>query len=296
MSKHIAIAAALLLLLASPALAEVGVIYDPIHLTSQGPYELLSIIEDPDPVGIQWRPYSTMNPSRVLLNPEGEANGDGRPSSLYNKISQLPMVAWAKNVATGYDVVISYFENGVWSQPLVLCENATVTLDAEPQLVVNPADGSVHLLYWMDEGSPRIMHRQAPADLSSWSDAVQVSDIGDIAIRPAGVFHQGHLNVVYESHTGQIGGTPRLITLAAEDGGLFSSMVLATTLHDESNRPHIHSSGNNLWVEWIDSDDEMAWTSQVQPDPWSDIEPEPFGSVEERDFHVRREIRGLVLD
>jgi hypothetical protein len=296
MSKHIAIAATLLLLLASLAAAEVGVIHDPVHLTSQGPYELQGIIEDADPVGIQWRPYSTLNPSRKLLNPDGETNGDGRPSSLYNRVSQLPIVAWAKKTASGFDVVISHFANGAWSAPQVLCLDATATLDAEPQLVVNPADGSVHILYWMDESAPRVMHRQAPADLSSWSSPAQVSDTGDIAVRPAGTFHQGDLKVVYESHAGQIGGTPRFIMLATEDGGGYSSTVLANTNHDEPNRPRIHGGGVTLWVEWIDAEGEMTWTSRVDPDPWSPIEPEPFSSAEERDFHVRQEIRSLVLD
>jgi hypothetical protein len=296
MNRHIAIAAALLLLLADPIAAEVGAIHDPVHLTSQGPYELMGIIEDGDPVGIQWRPYSTVNPSRVLLNPEGETNGDGRPSSLYNTFSQLPMVAWAMNTASGFDVVISHFSNGTWSAPEVLCQDATATLDAEPQLVMDPADGSVHLLYWMDESAPKIMHRQAPADLSTWSSPVQVSDIGEIAVRPAGVFHQGDLNVVYESHAEQIGGTPRFIMLATNDGGGYSSAVLATTNHDEPNRPRIHGGGVTLWVEWIDAEGEMTWTSRVAPDPWSPIELEPFYSVEERDFHVRREIRSLALN
>ena len=34
-------------------------------------------------------------------------------------------------------------------------------------------------------------------------DAVQVSSVGEIALRPAAVFHQGILQVVYEAHAGQ---------------------------------------------------------------------------------------------
>jgi len=291
------VAAVWLLLLTTPVAAEVGTIFDPGQGSSaQSLYELVGIIEDADPVGIHWRPYSAFAPNRVLLNTDGETNGDGRPSSLYNKFSRLPMVAWAKSTAGGFDVVISYFADGVWSSPLVLCEDATTTLDAEPYLVMNPADGAVHLLYWMDESSPRVMHRQAPADLSSWSAPVQISDIGDIALRPAGVFHQGGLTVTYESHAGQIGGTPRFIMLATEDGGSYSSEVLANTDHDEPNRPRVHSVRGRLWVEWIDSEGEMTWTSRVIPDPWSTIEPEPFSSIEERDYHVRGAIRSLALE
>jgi hypothetical protein len=232
----------------------------------------------------------------VVLNSDGETNGDGRPSSILNRYNQLPIVAWAKSTPTGYDVVISHFDGGTWSAPEVLCSDATTTRDAEPYLTVNPADGSVHIVYWMDESSPRVMHRQAPADLSSWSDAVQVSSVGEIALRPAAVFHQGILQVVYEAHAGQIGGVPRYITLATDDGGVFSHEVLATTSHDEPNRPRVHSAGANLWVEWIDAEGEMTWMSRVLPDPWSGIDLELFYSTEERDFHVRREIQSVVLE
>jgi hypothetical protein len=291
------VAMVLLLLLTIPVAAEVGVVFDPGQGSSaESLYELVSIIEDADPVGIHWRPYATSAPNRVLLNIDGETNGDGRPSSLYNKFSHLPMVAWAKSTASGFDVVISHFANGVWSSPLVLCEDATTTLDAEPYLVMNPADGSVHLLYWMDQNSPRIMHRQAPADLSSWSAPVQISDIGDVALRPAGVFHQGGLTVTYEAHAGQAGGTPRYIMLATEDGGSYSSEVLANTDHDKPNRPRVHSARGRLWVDWIDAEGEMTWTSRLIPDPWGPIEPKPFSSNEERDYHVRGEIESLALE
>ena len=71
---------------------------------------------------------------------------------------------------------------------------------------------------------------------------------------------------------------------------------LATTTHDEPNRPRISSARSTIWVEWIDAEGEMSWTSRVIPDPWGNLELEPFGSVEERDFHVREEIGSLALE
>ena len=77
------VATASLLLLASPAAAEVGAIFDPGQGSSaQGPYELITIIEDADPVGIHWRPYSSSAPNRVLLNSTGETNGDAHLKSI----------------------------------------------------------------------------------------------------------------------------------------------------------------------------------------------------------------------
>jgi hypothetical protein len=281
-------------LAAGTARAEVGVVHDGSS-TPAGPYEIQAIIEDGDPVGAAWRPYSTSGGGRFILNAEGEANEDGRPSSLFSIVSGLPMVAWARNSAGGYDVVISHFAAGAWSQPTVLAEDATVSEAADPHIAVNPADGSVYVLYWTNDASPTVMYRKAPADLSSWSTPVQVSNPGDVAVRPTGVFHQGVLHVAYENHTSQLGGTPRQIVHAWEDDSSFISEVISVTGHEGSNRPEVHSSGAVIWIDWLDSEGEMTWTRKEGSGGWDPVEIEPFTTTEERDFHVRETIETHAL-
>jgi len=291
------LAGALLLLICSPCLAEVGVIYE-VEFSDQprGPYELRGIIDDGEPVLSAWQVYSASLDSRHVLNPDGETNGDGDPSLAFNVVSGLPMVAWARNSAGGYDVVLSCFVNGAWTDPLVLAEDATLVEPADPVLVVDRSDGSVHLLYWENDLWPRVIYRQAPADLSSWSDPVQVSLPGEKAVRPSGTFHDGLLHVVYEAHAGQLGGTPRQIVLAVESGPGFTSEVVGVTNHAEPNRPQVHGAGAVLWVDWIDSQEEMTWTRRLNPGPWDPVGIEPFATHEERDYHVRGEIEGQALD
>jgi len=287
----------LLILLTVPCRAEVGVIYDPDLLPRpRGPYELRSIIEDGDPVGIVWRVHTVDFDTKIVLNPDGETNGDGDPSLAFNLMGDVPMVAWARNSPGGYDVVLSRFADGAWTEPVILAEDATLAEPADPVLVIDPSDGSVHLLYWTDDSWPRVMERHAPADLSSWSDPVQVSQPGELAVRPSGAFDGGLLHVVYEAHTGQLGGTPRQIVLAVEDGVGFATEVIATTNHDDPNRPQVHGCGDVLWVDWIDADGEMTWTRRQQPGPWEPIEVEAFSTTEDRDFHVRGAIEGQALD
>ena len=81
-----------LLFLVSTATAEVGVSLSN-DATSFAYYEMQSIIDDPEPVGIVWAQYNTSSPNRVILNPEGEASGDGPPSSLVTEAG-IPAVAW----------------------------------------------------------------------------------------------------------------------------------------------------------------------------------------------------------
>ena len=292
-----ALAGALLFLLCNPCLAEVGVIYA-IEFSDQprGPYELRGIIDDGEPVLSAWRVHSAPADHRFVLNPNGEINQDGQPSLAFNIVNDLPMVAWAKNSPGGYDVVLSCFANGAWTDPLVLAEDATVSEPADPVLVINPTDGSIHVLYWTDDAWPRVIYRHAPADLSSWSDPVQVSQPGERAVRPGGAFYNGLLHVVYETHAGQLGGTPRQIVLAVENGSGFTSEVVGTTNYSEPNRPQVHGAGAVLWVDWIDAAGEMTWTRREGPGPWDPIEIEPFASAEERDYHVRNEIEGQALN
>jgi hypothetical protein len=101
--------------------------------------------------------------------------------------------------------------------------------------------------------------------------------------------------MIYETHTSQLGGTPRQIVLAWEEAGGFSSEVVATTSHDGPNRPQVHSANGMIWIEWIEAEGEMRWTRRQLPDPWDPLELEPFVTAEQRDYHVRGAIKGRVL-
>lgn len=275
----------------STAPAEVGVSLSG-DAASVNYYEVKSIIDDPEPVGIVWAAYNSTGPNRVILNPEGEANGDGEPSSLATQAG-FPAVVWSKNSPGGYDVVLSTFVGDAWTAPAVLAGTAEDELD--PVLVEDPSNGAVHLLYWVLDGSPRVMHRQAPADLSSWTAAVQVSQPGELAARPSAVFHEGELHVAYEVHDLGYGSTPRQIVLATWDGQVFLSEMVAMTGHAEPNWAGVHSAEGTLWIDWIDAPDEMMWARQTSPGVWDPVQCELFETTEERDYHVRAEIELLAL-
>jgi hypothetical protein len=276
------------------ALAEIGVTIGPTPGAPKLPYELQSIIEDPEPFGIVWLRFNADGPGRAVLNDQGYPNGDGPPSILLHPGSGLPVVAWAQNSAGGFDVVVSTFQNGAWTLPQVLAGGFEDELD--PNLVIDPATGDVHLFYWIDEAQPRVMHRQAPADLSSWSPPLQVSQPNEAACRPAGVFHGGNLYVAYEDHNFGAGQAPRNVVLAQKVGGSFTPQIVAVTSHDGPNRPQIHSHDGRFWLDWIDDTDRGAWTGMSSQGAWEPIQHEPFSGAEERDFHLRGAIRMRVIE
>jgi hypothetical protein len=205
-----------------------------------------------------------------------------------------PLVAWSRNSPSGFDIVTSRFVDGAWTTPVAIA--ATGANELDPVLVADPASGSVHLLYWVDASPWRVMYMQAPADLSSWTAPLQVSQQANAACRPSAVFHQGLLRVVYEIHDLGGGTTPRQIALATYDGLVpFLTQTVAMTNELGANWPEVHSGGGKLWVDWIDGAGQMGWRRQPQPGVWDPVQVEPFSSAGERDYHVRGAVKALAL-
>ena len=293
--KSLRLAACLLLLLSVGAPGPRAEVAVALNQTGQGHtlYIVETIHDDPDPVGRAWLRYNTDAGNRRVLNDQGFADGDGPPSAVVNPVSQVPIVVWSKNTPGGYDIVVSQFTNDAWTSPETLADAPQDELD--PVLAVDPSDGTVHLVYWIKTPTFRVMHQQAPADLSSWSAPLQVSQPGQISARPSVTVHDGQLRVVYEEHPLGYGFAPRQIVLAAGDQGGFVTETLATSLNSESNWPRVHSAMGRLWVDWIDDVDEMSWTRQVVAGSWDPVQAEPFSGVEDRDYRARNTIRALAL-
>ena len=276
-----------------PGLAEIGAGYTGIPAPKADVYVLGSIEDGPTPFDRLWRRFSLPGGSRIVLNPNGEANGDGPPSILSNSTSGLIAVAWARNSANGFDVVLSRFENGAWTEPQVIAGSPANELD--PHLVLG-ADGVVHLFYWVDGTTPQVLHTQAPADLSSWSSPVMVSQPGQPACRPAGVFWNGVLRVAHEVHDFGYGNSPRQVVLSRYEGGVFVPEIVAMTSHLGEVRPQVHSHAGQLWVDWVDAETtggsgEVAWTRLDAEGHWVPIQYEPYANYEEREYLVRGGVR-----
>jgi len=270
--------------------AEVGIVVASDATTPRVPY-VLDLTEDPGPIGsTAWRRFSTTNEvSRVVLNAEGEANGDGAPSIVSDLNGGTIVAAWSRHAANGFDVVVSRFTNGDWTTPMVVAGGTSDELD--PQLVLDP-DGSIHLFYWVDGPLPQVFHVGAPSDLSSWSAPLRVSDPTEPSCRPAGGFYNGVLRVAYEVHNFGVGHAPREVVLARFENGAFTPEVVAVTNNLGTINPQVHSHAGRFWVDWIDSDEgggagELAWTRLNAQGQWETIRYEPFANHEQRDYLVR---------
>lgn len=274
--------------------AEIGVaIQDPGSPTAPRPYIVGIIVDDPNPYGNIWTRVGPVSNNRFALNPEGSTSGDGRPSIALHPATHVPLVVWSRRVQGGYEVVLSRFEDGVWTVPQVLAGGTVPAHD--PAIAIDPSDGSVHVVYWEEGPERRVLHRSAGANLTAWGPASVVSQPGESAARPALVFHDGALRVAYEVHTFGFGATPRNVVISRLEGASFVPEVLAVTHFEGDVRPEVDSHAGRLWVSWVDSNGELGWARRVGAGGWEPLRYEPYSDVRDREWDARARVRSQAI-
>ena len=241
----------------SPALARPGAHFEEIN-----PLVRRSIIDDPDPTGgvRQLGHRARTGPVAIRHHDPGS---DGSPSILFHPTTHDTLVAWARPTEDGFDVVLTRLADGHWSEPVVVAGSPADELD--PQLTVDPRDGSVHVVYWIRDAGATVFHRRTGADLVEWDPPREVSPPGEVAVRPSVAFHEGQLRVVYESHGNVLGSTPHLIVLASEAPGGFETRTVGVSRNSGPSRPFVDGDSQGLRIEWIDDDGVVTSRRETVP-------------------------------
>lgn len=293
--RAILVLCALGLVLAPGAWAEVGMPFGDPQTGSRTHGPLVSVIGDaPDPFPDVWNPVTFPGSGSVPLNPGGSENGDGEPSIAHNPATGEWLVAWARSSLSGYDVVVSRFLDGAWSEPVVAAGG--LGDEADPWLAISEA-GDIHVVYVSTDPVRSIRLTVAPPDLSIWSAPEQVSDPAVHSTSPSAVFHDGELRVVYESHDLGYGATPKSLVMSRLEGGRFVREVVAVTSHPGSSQPRVGSHDGKAWLDWIDAtfatgSGELAWIRLGEPGPTNFV---PYVDAFDREFHVRPGVRLRVV-
>jgi len=279
----LAVACGLAFAAATPARAEVGIVGSG---PSQVVYVLAQITDDSDPWGGAWKRLS-YDLNRAVLNPEGFLNGDGIPS-----MEVLPdgrvVVAWARNSPQGYDVVVSVHTTAGWSAAQIVADSTENEVD--PALALEP-DGTLHVVYTVVGQDSRVVHRQAPSDLSTWSAELPVSQPGEEARRPSVAWDGTSLRVAYEVDTFGLGQTPRAIAAARLQDGVFESEIVAVSSFLGDLAPRIHCTAARVWVDWTDADHEIAWTRLDLQGAWEPLRYASYDTPPHQEFQVRPGLR-----
>lgn len=270
-----------LVLSLAPVVAQVQVEAQPEE--EETPVRLpTAITDDPGPFSkLNWQSLPQIDPG----------HGDSgylelSPTILFNPFSGQPIAVWTRGATPesgardldGGDVFSSTFTIGGWTGPVLLAEGA-----ADPRLSIDPASGGVHLVYWTPAAGGGVWHRQAPADLSTWSSPVRVSDAREAAARPTVVFHQGRLTIAYESHLSGLGSAARAMVVATRDDQGFSRTVIAHADFAGQNWLRLDSLdavlGNapRLLLRWMADAHQAGSALSEQDGVWGPVHLQPLG-------------------
>jgi hypothetical protein len=166
--------------------------------------------------------------------------------------------------------------------------------EVDPVLAVEPS-GTVHVVYTVVGQDSRVVHRQAPADLSAWSGELQVSQTGELARRPGAAWDGHGLRVAYEVDTFGLGQTPRSIAAARLEEGAFEGEIVAVSSFSGDLAPRIHCTAARVWIDWTDADHEVAWTRLDPQGAWESLQYAPYDTVSEQEFQIRPGLRQAAM-
>jgi hypothetical protein len=236
--------------------------------------KLASIMDDPDPVG-----------RFVVDRTEGAGVPDGREADVVvDPVTGERYAVWVRPAgaarsraadADANDIFVSRSRGSRWTLPSLVAR--TVESESDPVLAIDGATHTVHLVYRVVESTTpatadaaRIFHRQAPADLSAWSEPALVSSVAEHAAPPAAAIHEGRLFVVYGSGSLQPDSGPRLVVVAERRGALWASQAIG--LSHVSARPSLVETAAEATLDAVWSDGDSLVRKRLGPDGrWFDL-------------------------
>ncbi len=249
------------------------------------------IVDGPDPIGQIWAVIRPVPPA-TILNASGFARGDGPPDIKVKTVTEdpEPIGVWAYNTGTDHDIAFSEWDGNAWTPTAFLTSGVEDELD--PRLAIE-SDGTLHVVWWTAEVSPKIYLATRPAGSSTWDPAVLVTDIGEKGRRPSVAVEDSTLRVAYERDS-SIGGMAQDVVVATrQPNGSFVTNIVASTTRTERLDPTIHADQGHLWLDWKHATGEFRhseftgiWTTNV-PESWTD---ETWIGVEQTRIAIRNHV------
>lgn len=249
---------------------------------------ILSITEDADPV-VSWEPVADEWEcgSGKLLNPAGDARGDGRPDVAIDPVTGWPLVTWAYWAGADYDIAFSEWEGEDWTEIDFITSDIENQLD--PRSHIDDA-GRVRTVWWEPVQSGKLYLAVREPGEVLWGLPQLLPHSGR---RPSVVLDGDSVLVAFEEDGPHATQRVSVLTLLGSGGN--QDVTLATTDRVDPLDVMIHEAAGVFWADWKQSDDAFAysvrtaggWTAPVTV-PWTD---HTWVGEEE----LRRIIQTLVL-
>lgn len=162
--------------------------------------------------------------------------------------------------------------------------------DRSPRIAIR-SDGVPGVVWWRDDTSGTVLLRTR-AD-GTWDDPIEVSGSGDDARDPEIVAVGTSLWVAFEVDLPG-GGTAVEVRRVQEDPNPIV-MIRSPVEYAGDLDTLIHFALGELWVTWVESDDEVGWSVyDATSDTWSMPSYESYAadSVEDARDRIRAEVTG----
>jgi hypothetical protein len=228
-----------------------------------------------------------------VLNPDGDARGDGRPDIVWRD-SSWPLVAWAYDTGSHFDIAFAEWDGAQWTDTAFV--TATPEDEGDPCLFVG-IDGTVHVVWWTAGTSERVYLATREAGSSTWVQPVLVTAGSEPGRRPSVTVFSGEVYVAYERDWSSPGMAQDVLVATLQAGRGFVTKVIAETTRAAALDIVLHAEQGHLWADWKHEVGEFGcaehqpgsgWTGNA-PQPWFD--PSWIG-VEE----ARRAVRSQIVE
>ena len=179
-----------------------------------------------------------------------------RADAVQNPVTGDPEAVWTNSRTQDQaDIVFICLEDGAWPTGTVLSTEGKSQTD--PRLIIDPTGTRVAV--WETTGG-QIALKSSPLSSDVWSGEIRVSDAAESASQPSLAIFDGAAFVGYEGSSADSSGSSHAVVVARIDpGGNVERTLVATSTSPQSLAPRIHAEGNDLWVEWIDSESSLGY-------------------------------------
>lgn len=234
---------ALLLLVAIGSLSA-----GPGGANGEGDTIVAGITEGPDPIPqVFWLPGDNIYPSIDT----GPLRSDGRPHMTLDPDSH-PVVTWAYREGIKRDIALLRWTGARWDGPHFVTHSFIEELD--PRAFVSFFD-LYHVVWWIDGSTEKVYYTSGHPGEYGYSRIVANGR------RPSVVQWGSSVLVAFERDAG---GTQQEIVIATKDmTGQFSLSPIFQVPRSEPLDVVLHLEENQLWMDWIASDSEMAYSTNV---------------------------------
>jgi hypothetical protein len=229
-----------------------------------------SITDDPNPLGL-WSALRPV-PDEGILNSDGDQRGDGRPDTAIDPTTGNPVVVWAYNLGTDYEIALARWTGSEWGSPRFL--SAGPENDLDPRLFIRPG-GFVHVVWWQDGPTPEVVLMNGMLGLDPWGPPITVTAGGETGRRPSVAVFDDKLHVAFERDSTVAGMAQDVVVAQQQTNGTFAFQVVASTTRSGPLDVVFHVGDDTVWLDWKQSDNEMGW-AELEASGWTSPDPQTW--------------------